>query len=453
VTAPRPVDLLVSGGIVVTMDPARRVLQPGAVAIEGNRVAAVGPVGEIEAAYAPARRIDATGRMVLPGFVNLHSHVGLTVLRGVGEDRGSASLFPAAMAVWDVMDEAEIHAMSLLGFFELLRFGSTTVVENSRKASAVAAAADRIGVRAVLSEMVADVDQYGIETRGYHYEAHRGEERLRAGLDLAARWHGAANGRLTVQLSPHAPDFCSKTLLTTIGGEARRRGLGLTLHLAQTPREVDLVKRLHGRGSVELLHEIGLLGPDVIAAHCIYVSDDEIRLLASTRTGVAHNASINAKRGRIPPAIQIMDLGGTVGLGTDNYHGNITEAWKFAISAARVRTGDATRLTPMQVLEMATVNGARALGRLDDLGSLEPGKYADLVIVDLQKPHFYPLIDPVGSFVHNAVGNDVETVIVDGRVTVDRGALLTLPPEEILASSQRAAEQVWSRLRAMYPGT
>jgi 5-methylthioadenosine/S-adenosylhomocysteine deaminase len=182
------------------------------------------------------------------------------------------------------------------------------------------------------------------------------------------------------------------------------------------------------------------------------VSEGEIRRLAESQTAVSHNASINAKRGRIPPAIDILERGGTVAIGTDNYHGNITEVWKFAISAARVRTGDASRLTPMQVLEMATVNGARALGRLDDLGSLEPGKCADLVIVDLQKPHFYPLIDPVGSLVHNMVGNDVDTVMVDGRIVIDGGRLQTVPPEEILAGSQRTAERVWARLRAQYPG-
>lgn len=450
-TAPRPVDLVISGGIVVTMDPARRVLPSGAVAIAGNRIVGVGTVAEIAAAYAPARRIDAAGRMVLPGFVNLHSHAGLTIMRGIGEDKGSASLFPPAIAVWDVMDDAEVGAMSMLGLYELLRFGSTTVVENFRKTQAVAESAERIGIRAVLSEIVADVDQYAIETHGYRYDARRGEERLRTGIEVADRWHGAAGGRLTVQLSPHAPDFCSKPLLATIGQEARRRGLRITLHLAQTPREVAHVKELHGCGSVELLHELGLLGPDVIAAHCIYIDDGELRLLAETRTGIAHNASINAKRGRIPRAIDIMELGGVVGLGTDNYHGNLTEVWKFAISAARFRTGDATRLSPMQVLEMATINGARALGMQADIGSLEPGKCADVVIVDLQKPHFYPLIEPVGAFVHNAVGNDIDTVIVDGRVVVDAGRLQTVAPEEILATSQQTADAVWSRLRAMYP--
>jgi 5-methylthioadenosine/S-adenosylhomocysteine deaminase len=446
------VDVLVSGGLVVTMDPERRLLDPGAVAIEGNRIVAVGPAARLESEYAPARRIPAAGRMVLPGFVNLHSHAGLTILRGIGEDRGSASLYPPAMAVWEVMVPDDVHAMSLLGLYELLRFGSTTVVENFRQMPAVAAAAERIGIRAVLSEIVSDVDQMALPAQGYRHDPRLGETRLEAGLALAEGWHGRAGGRLTAQLSPHAPDLCSRELLSTMAREARRRGLGLTLHVAQTPREVEEVRRRDGCGSVELLDEVGLLGPDVIAAHCIYVSDGEIRRLAATGTAVAHNASINAKRGRIPPAIDILELGGTVGLGTDNYHGNLSEVWKFAISAARVRTGDALRLTPMQVLEMATVNGARALGRLDDLGSLEAGKCADLVIVDLQKPHFYPLVEPLGALVHNMVGSDIETVIVDGRIVIDGGRLQTLPPDEILAGSQRTAASVWSRLRALYPG-
>lgn len=446
------VDLLISGGIVVTMDPARRILDPGAIAIRGSRIVAVGSATDLEAAYTPARRISATRAMVLPGFVNIHSHTGLSIMRGIGEDKGSASLYPPAMAVWDLMSPDDVHAMSMIGLFELLRFGSTTVVENFRQMPAVAEATDRIGIRAVLSEIISDVDQSGGVPQAYRVDARLGETRLRAGIDLADRWHGRSGGRLTVQLSPHAPDLCSRSLMIDIAHEARRRGLGLTLHVAQTPREVEQVRRLHGCGSVELLHDIGLLGHDVVAAHCIYVSEGEIRLLAETGTGVSHNASINAKRGRIPPAIDILERGGTVGLGTDNYHGNLSEVWKFAISAARVRTGDALRLAPMQVLEMATLNGARALGMLDEIGSLEAGKCADVVIVDLQKPHFYPLIDPVGSLVHNMVGNDVATVIVDGRVVIDGGRLQTMPGEEILAGGQRTAEQVWSRLRELFPG-
>jgi 5-methylthioadenosine/S-adenosylhomocysteine deaminase len=442
------VDVLVSGGIVVTMDPARRVLRDGAVAIQGRRIAAVGTAAELAASCTPARRIDAGGQMILPGFVNLHSHAGLTIMRGIGEDKGSASLYPPAMAVWEVMTSEDVHAMSMLGFYELLRFGSTTVVENFRQTPAVAEAAERIGIRCALSEIVSDVDR----TNGYRFDAAMGERRLAAGIELADRWHGRADGRLTVQLSPHAPDLCSRSLMTTIAEEARRRGLRLTLHVAQTPPEIERVRQLHGCGSVELLSDIGLLGRDVIAAHCIYVSEREMRLLAESGTTVAHNASINAKRGRIPPAIDIMELGGSVGLGTDNYHGNLSEVWKFAISAARARTGDSLRLTPMQVLEMATLNGARALGRLEDLGSLEAGKCADVLVVDLQKPHFYPLIDPIGSLVHNMVGSDIDTVLVDGRVVVDGGRLTTVPHGEILANAQRAADGVWARLRAMYPG-
>lgn len=444
------VDLVVSGGIVVTMDPARRVLDPGAVAIHAGRIVAVGGAAEIEATHPAGRRISARGAMVLPGFVNIHSHTGLAIMRGVGEDKGSASLYPPAMAVWDVMTADDVHAISMIGMYELLRFGSTTVVENFRHMQAVADAAERIGIRAVLSEIVSDIDQRR-GTHDYEHDARLGAERLAAGVALAERWHGAANGRLTVQLSPHAPDLCARPLMEQIVREARRRGIGITLHVAQTPREVERVKAVHGRGSVELLNDIGLLGPDVVAAHCIYVSDDEIRLLADTRTAVSHNASINAKRGRIPPAIDILERGGTVGLGTDNYHGNISEVWKFAISVARMRSRDGVKLTPMQVLEMATLNGARALGMEAELGSLEAGKRADVVVVDLQQPHFYPLVDPIGSLVHNMVGSDVATVIVDGRVVIDGGRLQTTSGEEILTVGQRAADGVWSRLRKLFP--
>jgi 5-methylthioadenosine/S-adenosylhomocysteine deaminase len=446
------VDTLISGGTVVTMDAERRVLARGAVAIRGNRIAAVGPAQELERRCEAARRIVAGGKLVLPGFINLHSHTPLLALRGKGEDQGSASLYGPAMAVSSTLTEEDTYHLAMLGFYELIRFGSTTVGENYHRMQALAPAAERIGIRAALSEMVADADLGQPLGGGPVLDRARGEALLRVGLDLADRWHGKADGRITVQLSPHAPNTCSAELLQTMAQEARRRGLCLTMHLAQHPPEVAQVKAAHGCGSVEFLDRLGLLGPGLIAAHCIYVSEAEIALLAASGTVLAHCASINAKRGRFGPAIEVLSQGGTVGLGTDNYHGNISEVWKFAQAGARFRSQNGSRLPALELLELATINGAKGLGLEASLGSLEPGKLADLVIVDLQRPHFYPLIDPVGSAVHNMVGSDVETVLIDGRIVLEGGRLTTLPGEAILANAQAAAESVWGRLRERFPG-
>ena len=443
-------DLLVTGGLVGTMNPNRRFFQKGAVAIHGNRIVAVGEAGDLEASVEAERVLRVPGRMVLPGFINLHSHSALSILRGVAEDRGPGSIYSLMMPVENVMTEEDGYHMTMLGMFELVRLGTTTVVENWNKMDGAARTVEQIGIRAVISEIVSDAALLEVGSGSYRFDPVKGDEGLKRGMAIVDRWHGKAGGRISVQLSPHAPDTCSPELLKTIGEEARRRGLGITLHVAQTVGEVAQVQAAHGCGSVELMERTGLLGPDVIAAHCIHVSEREIGLLAESGTVVSHNPAINAKRGKIAPAIRILEAGGTVGIGTDNMHGNIVEAWKFAISGARISTGDGTKLQSMQAMEMVTIGGARALGMADRLGSLEVGKLADVVIVDMRKPHLYPLIHPIGSFVHNGMGSDVETVIVDGKVVVENGRLQTVAPETILESAQSTADSVWNRMQERF---
>ena len=445
------VDLLITGGMVVTMDPGRRVIERGAVAVNHNRIVAVGTAEELEFLYTATRYMQASGRMILPGFVNLHSHTALAVIKGIAEDKGSASLYGLMMPVQHVMTEEDVYHMTILGMCELVRFGTTTVVENYHKMDAVAQAAERIGIRAFLSETIADADLLAVETQGYKFDSSRIDQGLKRSADFADRWHGKAEGRIRVQFSPHACDTCSPELLKAVGQEARRRGLGITMHVAQRTGEVAQVQKAHGCGSVELLERTGLLGPDLIAAHAIYLSDREIGLMASTQTAMSHNAAINSKRGRVAPAIDLLERGGVVGIGTDNMHSNITEAWKLAIAVARIRKNDGTKLQPMEVLEMVTINGAKAVGLADQIGSLEPGKLADIVVVDMRKPHLYPLIHPIGAFVHNVLGSDIETVIIDGRVVVEAGEVLTQPVDVVLESAQRTAESVWKQLRAEFP--
>lgn len=448
----KSVDVLLTHGLVVTMNGEREILEDGAVAISGNKIVSVGLTKLLETQVSAKRVINMKGKMVLPGFINAHSHTVLTVLRGVAEDKGDQALYGIMAPTNKILNENRemIYSLSTLGFSELVKFGSTTVVENHRHMAHIAPAAVDIGVRAVLSEISNDADLPKIFYGEYHYSPTIGDESLQRAIDLVENWNGKAGGRITCQLSPHAPDTCSPEFLRRIGEEARRLNVGMTAHVGQKKIETEQVKKMWGCGSVEALAEAGILGPDFIGAHCVLITPEEVELMAKTGATISHNPAINAKRGNIAPAVEFRELGGNVAIGTDNMHGNIIEAMKLGVHCARVRTGDGTKWQPMDMLEMLTVNGAKAIGMEDKLGSIEEDKIADIIAIDLQKPHLYPLVNPVGSFVHNAIGSDVRWVMIDGKIVVDDGKLQTVDEEQVLREAQKAADFTWKELRK-YP--
>lgn len=441
---------LIVGATVVTMDPERRVLPDGAIAIEGDRIAAVGERGALEAAYPTAERLDATGMVAFPGFVNIHTHTMLTVLRGRAEDLGADSLYGQMYPLRSLLGPSERGALGLLGLVESVRFGSTTTLENFVGLADLAPAAERLGARVVLSETVNDAVLPRIRTGAYSFSAEQGERQLAAALALADRWHGRADGRIQVIMAAHAPDTCSPELLLRVKAEARRRGLPVTLHLAQTEQEVQQVERRHGCRSVELLDRIGFLGPDVIAAHCIQVTDAEIALLGRAGITVAHCAAIAAKRGRTARVWDMRDAGANVALGTDNMSEDIVEVLRHALVMGRIVRRSGTDPNPWAILEAATLGGARALGLEREIGSLEPGKQADIVLMDYRQPHLTPSYPDsvVPLLVHCALGSDVHTVLVAGRTIVEAGRVVTVDQAAVIREGQAAADLVWARFEA-----
>lgn len=447
------VDYLLKDALIVTMNPERDIIDCGAIAIKGNKIVGVSSTDDFQGKVNAKTTVNMAGKMVLPGFINTHSHTVLTVLRGEAEDKGGNALYGLMAPSNKILAENQnmIYPLSMLGFSELVKFGSTTVVENHRHMENIAPAARDIGVRGVLSEISNDADLVKLYDDVYEYSSDIGEQSLQRGVDLVEKWHGQENGRIICQLSPHAPDTCSPNFLREISEEARRLDVGTTTHVGQKQLEIDQVKKMWGCGSVEALAETGILGPKFIGAHCILISEDEIKLMAESGATIAHNPAIAAKRGHTAPAAEIHDVGGNVTLGTDNMHGNIIEAMKFGVHCARVRTGDGEKWQPMEVLEMLTLNGAKAIGKEDELGSLEKGKIADIIAVDLNQPHLYPLINPIGSFIHNAIGSDVQWVMINGNVVVEDGELLTVDEKQVLKEAQNAADFTWRKLRTDFP--
>lgn len=443
-------DLLIHNGFIVTMDAGRKILKQGALVVQGNRILEIGPQEEILKSYPNLKKLDAKEKLILPGLVNSHSHTALSALRGMVEDAGRKALYEIYFPFEQLMSEEDIFVMALLGCVETLKSGTTCLVENYMGISKVVEALDRVGIRAVVSEIVRDVDYLGIKDGTYRFDPKIGEALLRKGVDLVEKWHGKGNGRILGLLSPHAPDMCSAGLLREIKALSGKMDVGVHTHLCQSLVEVEQVVRREGKRPVQYLAEVGLLGPRVTGAHCFWADEKEVEILGQTRTNVAHCSGIAARRGYAPPIWALKQAGANIGLGSDNMTGDMVEAMRLALMIARIKTGDSTVLPAMEILEMATMNGAKTVGLDKEIGSLEKGKKADLIMLDLKKPHLVPVIDAVTDIVHYGLASDVDTVIVDGRILMEGREVKTVNETEVMEQAQKTTERLWAEFNRKY---
>ncbi|MDQ7858688.1 MAG: amidohydrolase [Armatimonadota bacterium] len=420
------------GGTVLTMDPRRRVYSPGAVVIEGHRLAYVGP----EASWTPRpgdRAVDCRGLLILPGLVNAHTHAALSMFRGVAEDRPREA--------WGVtyglpfMDRAvpeDYYWGAMLGGLEMLANGITCIADRLSDMAIIAPAFDRIGIRAVVCHTLWDVG------RSLEWDQ---------AMALIDRWGVDRERRVHCGIGPHAPNTCSDDLLRRIRALADRTGARVFIHCAQSQAEVAAMRSRGYEGSVRALAAVGLLGPDVVAAHCLYVDDEEIGLLARTGTWVAHCPASNAKvEGRVAPAVEMLRRGARVALATDwaptNNGMDLLDEMKCAGLLNKVAAGAPEAMPVDRLLAMVTVDAAEALGLGDLIGSLEAGKRADVVALATEGLHLQPWANLPATLVYSAKGMDVRHVWVDGRQVVrDR--------KPLLADAQEVRHQVgriWRRL-------
>ena len=440
------VDTLIKHAYVVTVNAGGEEYADGAVAVSGNAIVAVGATSELEKHFAAADVIDASGHMVTPGFINVHSHAVLTVLRGVSEDQGATSLYNLLFPLKLLWNDERLYAMGMCGVLENMMLGTTTLMDNYNRAMAIAPAAAASGIRCVIAENIMDADTSRIRDGDWCYDDAIGDVAYDNAVQLIEQWHGAADGRVTCMVGALAADLCSPKALTRVRELAEEHSLMVTYHCCQTLHELKQIRDLYNMTPVEYMSEHGLVGPHVLAAHCVYVAPSDIELLGSTKSNLAHNPAINAKRGKSAPLSELREAGMNVGIGTDNMHGNIVEAMKMAVHIGRVRTGEGTFLQAREVMRMATADAARAIGREGDLGSLEVGKLADLLVIDLRQPHLFPITDPVVSFIHNGLGTDVRHVMIDGRFTVRDRQPLFVDRDAVLGNAQAHADAIWSEL-------
>jgi 5-methylthioadenosine/S-adenosylhomocysteine deaminase len=439
--------ILIRNGIVLPMTGGTTVFDPGSVLVDGDTIVAVGPVGALDgdprAAGGGTEVVDASGHAVIPGLHNCHMHSGL--LRGTAE---SLSLWDWLRTYVDPAHRAltpEIaRVASLQCYAEGLLAGTTSVMDMWRFLDGSAAVADRLGIRATLVPYVADDD-------GYDY--FESIESNRALLESVGTHH--AGGRVRAWVGLEHLLYCTEGCFAAARALADEFDTGLHTHSSETPWEVDQSLQRWCQRPIELFHQRGILGPRTVVAHCVWLDDREIELLARTGTAVAHCPCSNMKLASGPARVADLRAGGVVvGLGTDgekeNNNLDLLEETKFAALLEKVSTLDPTGGDPWDILAMATIEGARALGLADVTGSLEPGKRADLVTVSLGGLHTTPLLharylNVAAHLVFSASGRDVRDVWVDGRRLLDQGRPTTFDADDVRAEAQAAAEELFER--------
>jgi len=447
--------IVIHDAAVVTVDENDSVIYGGAVAITGDRIAAVGASRDILARFPQAERIDAAGKAVMPGFANVHTHLELTLARGVYEDLSPPHKPPfdgglAPIPVPKLTDD-ERRVMCELGALEALRSGTTAILEDSTRIDTYAEAMAATGLRFLLCERTWDRTKASIgDPRPFETDRAGGERRLGQIEALHAKWHGRENGRIRIGLAAWAPDMCSPELLRDTRKLQDRLDLVATIHLNQIWGEVAAVQAHRGRLPTEFLDDVGFLSDKLIAAHCRCMDPREEAILGRSRAAVAFNSAIAARRG-LSPRIADLETGGClIAMGTDNMAEDMIEVVRTGLFMERVRREDGRNPTPEQALRWATVNGYRAMGVADG-GALVAGNKADLIMIELRRAHLAPVLRVASDVVHQAQPHDVSDVMVDGRWLMRASKVLTMDEPRIVAQAQRIATDAWRRLFATRP--
>ncbi len=420
------------------MDSKQPIVERGFLAIKDKQIIAVGKRTRASSLIKANKTISGVGKVAMPGLINCHTHIAMTLFRGAAEDQ------PLDMwlrkTIWPL--EAKLKPMyvydgTLLGCLEMIKSGTTCFADMYFHEDMVAKAVEKAGLRAVVSE--------GIIEAG---DTARGEKMLKDSVNIAKKFNGYADGRVSVRLGPHALYSCSPNLLRRVREAALRLKVGVHMHLAESLDMAKSLKSKYGLDEAELLEKIGFLNNlDMLVAHCIYLSEDEMHILARHGVKVAYNPVANMKLGMGAAKINhLLKLGVTVGLGTDGPASNnsldMFETMKVAALFQKSSYHDPTVLPTETILRMATIDGARTLGLEKQIGSLEAGKRADIILIDFEKPHLTPRHNLYANIVYSARGSDVDTVIVDGNILMENRKVRTLKENDVMEKAQQTASNL-----------
>ncbi len=419
------VDLFVSGAFILTLTD-EGIIEDGAIAIKGNTIFDIGKKEILEKKYLPKRKLEYSHGLIMPGFINAHTHIAMTLFRGLADDLPlmewlNEHIFPAERKLTAEM----VYWGSLLGCAEMILSGTTTFCDMYLFSDQVAKAAKRAGMRAVVGEVLYDFSSpsYGNLENGFRYTE-----------ELIDKWKD--DPLINVAVEPHALFTCSPDLLKRAKVLAEKYSTLLIIHLSETETEVKEIRKRYGCTPVKHLHNLDMLGHRLIAAHCVILTEEDISLLARYQVKVVHNPESNLKLASgIAPIPKLLSRGITVALGTDGPSSNNDLDMFLEMSTAaklhKLTNLDSTTMPAETLLKMAIIGGANVLG-LDEIGALEAGNKADIIVIDLNRPNLIPIYNPYSHLVYAATGADVITTIVNGKILMENRKLYTLDLDEIM---------------------
>ena len=438
---------------VVTVDPGQTVLHDVALAVDGDTIAAIGPTEALLQSYPQAETYDGRGKAIFPGLINCHAHLTATLNRGITEDFGFPPALHLPAPAHSMLSEEEIAVMALLGALESIKSGSTTVVENSPGIGVYAAELAKTGLRWVLAESGRDAVVPPGWRPGedvYEFSPALREEMLQRIHDLFTSWHGAHHGLITVFPATALAEASSPELLHAVREFAEQHDLGYTIHLAQSRVEIESMMRIRGVRPTFFLHTHDFLGPRLFAAHCRYVDAAEIALLGNTRSIITHQAGMAANRAVIPPIPALRAAGCPIAMGTDNNSQDMLEVMRMGLVTERILRDNATQPQPEDLLRETTRGGAHAVRKSGEIGALEVGKKADLIVVDTQRPHLVPTMRIVSSWIHNGQAGDIESVMVDGTFIMRDHQVCTMDEEALIKEADTIGRRAWNQMLERY---
>jgi 5-methylthioadenosine/S-adenosylhomocysteine deaminase len=384
----------------------------------------------------------------MPGIVNAHTHVGSCHGKGLTEDRENG-FYKYGLAPAQELTQEDVYHFSILGLIETVKAGATCINEQSHFMEETAKAIKKVGLRAILAETVFETDYGRMKNGDWSRIEGKGESTLNKNISLIEKWHNKVDGRIKCRIGPHAPDTLEPELLLKCKETARKYDVGLHIHAAQSKKEVEYVRRRYGGGSIQFLYNIGFLDSSVLVAHMALIDNEEIELFKRSAAKMLHCPIIMAKRGQFPPMNLIYEAGVPVALGTDWLLMDPWENMRCAILLSRVNSHSASSLNAARALEMATIGGARVLGLDKEIGTLEAGKKADLITINIRKAHMFPMHsqydDIISNIVYYANSSDVDNVIVDGKLIVSNHNFLAYDESSAIEKAQATAEDLWDR--------
>ena len=448
--------MLFENGTIITINPKREIITNGAVAVTGGEIVAVGKTKDLVEKYPAKKRFNCNGNVLMPGLIDTHVHLAQAMIRGCADDLGLLDwLIKRVWVLQGSYTEADGKASAALCALEMIKSGTTSFVECMLAEvygfDGVAETIIESGMRAALGKIVMDLPAYAQAENVMHPGmVEDGQTSVNNTLAAYDKWHGAADGRIQVWFGPRTPGGVTPGLYDQISALARERDMGITVHLSEVREDLEYAASQGYRSPIAFAQAHGLLGPRSVLAHCVWTDENDWKLMAETGAHVTHNPASNGKTATgIAPVQGMLAANVNVALGCDGGPSNnsydMIRDMRLVSYLANLREEEPTVVPAETVLEMATINGAKAMGIEDQAGSIEVGKRADFIVIDMDKPHLTPAPDPVSTIVYAAHGSDVDTVVIDGQLIMEKRKVLTLDEESVLDEARRRFPQVMKR--------